>query len=75
MPAALVAPSRAEPAMPAGLSVEGFLGFLTGSLGEDGAKAWWEWFTVTYPDWARDGWARVDAARTSFRLTQPSGPP
>jgi len=56
--------------MPAGLSVERFLAFLTGSLGEEQAKAWWEWFTVTYPDWAR-----VDAARTSFRLTQPSGPP
>lgn len=61
--------------MPEGLTVEAFFGFLVGSIGEDRAKAWWEWFTVTYPDWAREGWQRIDAARSGCRLTPPSGPP
>lgn len=62
--------------MPAGLTVEAFFGFLVVTIGEPAAKAWWEWFTVTYPDWAREGWGRLDEARrTCPTLTPPSGPP
>lgn len=61
--------------MPPGLSVEAFMAFLVANLGEPGARAWWEWFTVSYPGWGRDGWGRLDDARASIRLTPPSGPP
>lgn len=61
--------------MPPGLTVEGLLGYLVEALGEDGARAWWRWFSVEYPDWARDGWTRLDDVRSSFRATRPPGPP
>lgn len=61
--------------MPPGLTVEQFFGFLVVTIGEPAAKAWWEWFTVSFPDWGREGWGRIDAARASCGLTPPSGPP
>lgn len=61
--------------MPSGITVEGLFGALVDQAGEEKARAWWEWFTVTYPGWARDGWARIDDARRSFVPTRPSGPP
>lgn len=60
--------------MPPGLTVEGLMGFLVPSLGEEGARAWFEWFAVTYPSWAREGWGRVDDARRTIQLTRPPGP-
>lgn len=41
-------------------------GALIDISGEDVAKAWWDWWTVTYPGWAREGWHRIDDARKSL---------
>lgn len=59
----VAAPSRPEPAMPEGLDAEAFYEALIGLAGEEKASAWWQWFTDTWPEWARTGWRRLDAAR------------
>ena len=58
------APSRAEPLPPeTGLAADILFDMLVSQFGEDRGKAWWEWFTTTYPNWAREGWIRIDTAR------------
>lgn len=49
--------------MPEGLDAEAFYEALIGLAGEEKASAWWQWFTDTWPEWARTGWRRLDAAR------------
>jgi len=60
----VLADSKAEPTPPAGgVARDVFYDFLVDAGGEDWAKAFWKWWTVTYPDWGREGWKRLDAAR------------
>lgn len=63
----VLAPSLPQPPPPSGLTKEGFYdplyGFVLDVLGEEGAKAWWKWFTTESPEWGKDAWQRLDAAR------------
>ncbi len=63
----VLARSEAAPQPPAGLTREGFYNplqdFVFDRLGDVAGTAWWQWFTVTYPKWAREGWVRIDEAR------------
>lgn len=58
------APSRAEPIPPEiGLAEEVLFDMISEAVGEEPARAWIKWFTTTYPEWAREGWIRLDKAR------------
>lgn len=60
----VAAPSRAEPLPPeTGMTGEILFDMAVAIVGEEQAKAWWKWFTVEYPEWAREGWTRIDRAR------------
>ena len=65
-PATIKAPSLAEPVPPEiGLTEAVLYDMVVTAVGEDRAKAWWAWFTTTHPDWGREGWRRIDAARAA----------
>lgn len=51
--------------MPKGVDAGALYSSLVDMAGEPAAKAWWQWFTTTYADWAREGWTRIDQARAN----------
>src|SRR6478736_8488858 len=72
-PAEIVAPSRAEPPMPAGVDLDGLYVLMVEHFGEKEAKAWWSWLTTSWRGWGQDGWKRVDKARASCDDLKPKG--
>lgn len=46
---------------PEGVSSTAVVRALIAALGEEKGVAFWEWLTVAYPGWAREGWTRLSA--------------
>lgn len=64
-PPEVVAASKAEPIPPAYTAEKrgAVFDFILETFGEEYAQRWWEWHTVTFPNWGREGWIRLDTAR------------
>lgn len=75
-PPAAVAQTLAEPLPPAGFSEHAVMEAMITAFGDDAALAFWRWWRVDYPRWAREGWTRLqDIGRACENLGTTASPP